>query len=52
MLVGGYRFSHKPGRNKTAQDVTADLDRAGVKLDVDTVRKWIREAIEFLPPEE
>ena len=27
-----------------------DLARAGVPLDVDTVRKWLREAAELLPP--
>lgn len=52
MAVGGYGFAPTSGRTKTTTDITADLERAGVPLDPDTVRKWLRAAAELLPPKE
>jgi len=50
MAVGGYGY--KPGgkRSDVVPEIVADLERAGAALDADTVRKYLREACELLPP--
>jgi hypothetical protein len=50
MAVGGYSYDPKAGRSDRPSEIAGDLERAGVPLDVDTVRKWLREAAELLPP--
>jgi len=50
MAVGGYSYDPKVGRSDRHTEIAGDLERAGVPLDVDTVRKWLREAAELLPP--
>jgi hypothetical protein len=50
MAVGGYSYDPKAGRSDRPTEIAGDLERAGVPLDVDTVRKWLREAAELLPP--
>ena len=49
MAIRGYGYDPSQRRSETVSEIAADLDRAGVGLDVDTVRKWIREASELLP---
>ena len=50
LVVGVYgRDSWKKG-SSIVSDITDDLARDGLKLDPDTVRKWLREAAEVLPP--
>lgn len=51
MAVSAYRFDPKATRSKVTTEITSDLERAGVALDADTVRKWLHEAAEFLPSE-
>ena len=50
MAVGGYSYDPKAARSDRPTEIAGDLERAGVPLDVDTVRKWLREAAELLPP--
>jgi hypothetical protein len=52
MAVGGYGYDPRAGRSEQPSQIAADLATAGVALDVDTVRKWLREAAEHLPPSE
>ena len=50
MAVGGYSYDPNAGRSDRPTEIAGDLERAGVPLDVDTVRKWLCEAAEHLPP--
>jgi hypothetical protein len=50
MAVAAYVYDPKATRSDRPAEIAADLSRAGVPLDVDTVRKWLREAAELLPP--
>jgi hypothetical protein len=50
MAVAGYVYDPKVTRSDKPAEIADDLARAGVPLDVDTVRKWLREAAELLPP--
>jgi hypothetical protein len=50
MAVAGYVYDPKVTRSDKPAEIADDLARAGVPLDVDTVRKWLREATELLPP--
>lgn len=50
MAVAGYVYDPKATRSDKPAEIAGDLERAGVPLDVDTIRKWLREAAELLPP--
>ena len=50
MAVAAYVYDPKAARSDKPSEIASDLERAGVSLDVDTVRKWLREAAELLPP--
>jgi hypothetical protein len=52
MAVEAYRYDPKQKRSDKISEIASDLEKAGVVLDVDTVRKWLREAGELLPPRE
>ena len=43
MAIGGYRYDPNANRNSATSEIATDLVTAGVPLDVDTVRKWLRE---------
>lgn len=47
MAVGGYRYDPDATRSTVPGDVAEDADSAGVSLDVDTVRRWLREAADL-----
>ena len=51
MARGGYVYDPKLNRSAVPQEIASDLAKHGVPLDVDTVRKWLKEAAEFLPGE-
>jgi len=51
MARGGYVYDPKLKRTSVPQEIASDLAKNGIALDVDTVRKWLREAAEFLPRE-
>jgi hypothetical protein len=50
MAVAAYVYDPKAVRSDKVKEIADDLSGAGVPLDVDTVRKWLREAAELLPP--
>jgi len=52
MAQGGYRFDPKPARSRTTKEITDDLKNAGVPLDEDTIRKFLRQASELLPADD
>jgi len=49
MAVGGYGYDHAATRSGQSREIAGDLELAGVPLDVDTVRKWLKLAAELLP---
>ena len=49
MAVGGYRYDATALRSECPTEIANDLASAGVPLDVDTVRKWLKEAADLLP---
>ena len=51
LAVGGYGFDPSASRSEQPQTIADDLARLGVALDVDTVRKWLREAAQLLQNE-
>lgn len=51
MAVEGYGHDPRAGRSTTASEIVGDLDKLGLHLDPDTVRKWLREAAELMSPE-
>jgi len=52
MAVRGYVYDPKAARSDSVTEIVKDLALVGVPLDDDTVRKWLREAAEQLPPKE
>ncbi len=51
MAVSGYGYNPRAIRSDTVTEIVSDLDKQGLHLDPDTVRKWLRVAAESLPPE-
>jgi hypothetical protein len=49
MAIGGYGYDPSAGRSDQPAAIANDLTRIGLSLDVDTVRKWLKEAREHLP---
>jgi hypothetical protein len=49
MAIGAYAYDPSQRRSEKISEIAADLDLAGVGLDVDTVRKWIKEASNLVP---
>ena len=52
MAVAGYAYDPSQKRSDKTAEIASDLEKAGVALDVDTVRKWLKEATQLLPPKE
>jgi hypothetical protein len=52
MAIGGYGYDPTATRSKVVAEITSDLTKAGVELNDDTVRKWLKAAAELLPPAE
>lgn len=51
MAVKGYRYDPKASRSDKVKEIADDLATLGIPLDPDTVRKYLREGRELLPPE-
>jgi hypothetical protein len=49
MAIKGYAYNPKADRNSATKDIANDLEHSGIALDVDTVRKWLKESAEELP---
>jgi hypothetical protein len=52
MSIGGYGYDPGATRSEQPSVIATDLATNGVGLDVDTVRKWLKQASELLPPKE
>ncbi len=52
MAVEAYRYNPHASRSDVISEIASDLDKTGVALDVDTVRKYVQEARLLLPPHE
>jgi hypothetical protein len=51
LAVKGYGFQPRVARGPTPSEVAGDLEQLGIGLDVDTVRKYLKEGAELLPPD-
>lgn len=49
MAIEGYRYNPGASRNTATKEIADDLEKQGIGLDVDTVRKWLQRASEYLP---
>jgi hypothetical protein len=52
MAIAGYTYNPKGPRSKVPSEIAGDLAKQGMNIDDDTVRKWLRQAAELLPPKE
>jgi hypothetical protein len=52
MALGGYGYDPIAGRSEQPAQIATDLATAGVPLDVDTVRKWLKQGADLLPRQE
>ena len=52
MAIKGYGHDPKAVRGPTAKEISGDLALHGIPLDEDTVRKYLAEARELLPPDQ
>ena len=52
MAVTGYKYDPGARKSFVPKEISQDLDRLGVGLDPNTVRKWLKAASELLPPSE
>jgi hypothetical protein len=51
IAVDSYKYDPKLSRSTVPQEIADDLAKCGIVLDVDTVRKWLKQAAELLPGE-
>ena len=51
MARDSYNYDPKLNRSSVPQEISNDLAKHGISMDVDTVRKWLKQAAEFLPGE-
>ncbi len=49
MAVGWYGFDPKAAKNEATAEIASDLERVGISMHADTVRKWLGEAAVHLP---
>jgi len=52
MAIQGYRYDPKARRGEAIRDITNDLEKSGVALSDDTIRKYLVEAAPLLPIKE
>lgn len=52
MAVKGYAFAPHSGRSAVPKEIANDLELLGIPLSDDTVRKYLREGTELLPPQD
>ena len=51
LAMGGYSYDPKAQRSVIPTEISGDLDRLGLTLSLDTIRKYLNEAQHLLPPE-
>jgi Glu-tRNA(Gln) amidotransferase subunit E-like FAD-binding protein len=47
MVIGRYKYNPGAEKNSATQQIANDMARIGLRLDVDTVRKYVVEAVRF-----
>lgn len=52
MAIQGYRYDPRAKRNDLIRDITNDLEKTGVPLSDDTIRKYLAEGAASVPPQE
>ena len=50
MAVAGYKYDPLAQKNDAIRDITGDLEKHGVPLADDTIRKYLRAGADLLPP--
>ena len=50
MATAFYGYNPDELRSKCAGEVASELERVGISLNADTIRKYLKEGAEFLPP--
>jgi len=51
MAIKGYNYNPNAARNEATKEIADDLAKLGIALDTDTVRKWVKEGVDILPPD-
>ncbi len=49
MAIRGYRYDPRAAKSRAIKDITDDLTLLGIRLDEDTVRKYLSEASAEFP---
>ena len=49
MAMAFYGWDRDALRNTATAEIANDLERLGVSLDPDTIRKWLRKGAELIP---
>ena len=52
MAIEGYGFNPEDGRRPIPGEIARDVQKAGLSIDSDTVRRWLRQAAELLRSEQ
>ena len=52
MAMKGYSYNPLAARNDATSDIAGDLNLLGIGLDPDTIRKYLKEGTELLPPQD
>jgi hypothetical protein len=52
MAIEGYGFNPEDGRSPIPGEIARDVQKAGLSIDSDTVRRWLRQAAELLRSEQ
>lgn len=52
MAVIGYTYKPNAARNDSTKEIAGDLLKLGIPLNEDTIRKYLNEAKELLPPQQ
>ena len=52
MAVKGYSYDPKAQRSDRIKEIVGDIEKCGLSLSDDTIRSYLREAAELLPPKE
>jgi hypothetical protein len=50
MAIKGYAYNPALARSEVPAEITSDVHKLGLSIDQDTVRKWLKEAAQVLPP--
>lgn len=52
MAMAFYGWSPGKLRSASASEIASDLEKFGISLDPDTIRKWLRRGAELIPPQD